>query len=134
MGAKKSVIELRSIQLVQIKESHRQPGRSDGRKKAQRSVTACKALARLYARRKAGIPTGLLRLFAAIPVVTIQVRRRLQGVQPTHKPSGLCPVTFIVGTVLCGLLTSCGILHGSAQIGSDLKPRLGTSISVPLGK
>ena len=32
------------------------------------------------------------------------------------------------------VLAGCGTLHGSAQVGPDLKPRLGTSISVPLGK
>ena len=32
------------------------------------------------------------------------------------------------------LLAGCGMFNAAAQVGPDLKPRLGTSISLPLGK
>jgi hypothetical protein len=42
--------------------------------------------------------------------------------------------SLLLLTALMLTFTGCGTLHGSAQIGTDLKPRSGTSISVPLGK
>jgi hypothetical protein len=42
--------------------------------------------------------------------------------------------SLLLLTALMLTFTGCGTLHGSAQIGTDLKPRIGTSISVPLGK
>ncbi len=42
--------------------------------------------------------------------------------------------TILLGTVLLLTLTGCGMFNASGQIGPDLKPRFGTSVSVPLGK
>jgi hypothetical protein len=56
------------------------------------------------------------------------------GVNPIYRLSLFRRSICLIGILLAGLLGGCGILHGSAQIGSNLKPRLGTSISVPLGK
>jgi hypothetical protein len=36
--------------------------------------------------------------------------------------------------VLLAILSGCGTVNSSAQVGPDLKPRFGTSISLPLGK
>ncbi len=47
-------------------------------------------------------------------------------------PRRSLPLLILAATT--SLLAGCGTLHGSAQVGPDLKPRLGTSISVPLGK
>lgn len=44
---------------------------------------------------------------------------------------------LILGAILLVLLimaTGCGTLHGSAQVGPDLKPHVNTSITFPLGK
>lgn len=39
-------------------------------------------------------------------------------------------VILLVTLLVAG---GCGTLHGSAQIGPDLKPHVGTSITFPLG-
>ncbi len=58
---------------------------------------------------------------------------------PVSARSGACAPTSIAGIHLSLAfallaLTGCGTLHGSAQAGSGMKPRFGTSISLPLGK
>lgn len=49
--------------------------------------------------------------------------------------SFLCRRPALAGLLLPAvlLLGGCGLLHGSARIGPDLRPHVGTSISVPLG-
>ncbi len=40
---------------------------------------------------------------------------------------------FALSVVMLGF-SGCGSLHANAQGGSGMKPRFGTSVSVPLGK
>lgn len=65
--------------------------------------------------------------------VTVRFDHRLAAMRFPSFPAvrSICLLSLVVPAVL--LLTGCGMLHGSAQIGSDLRPHLGTSISVPLG-
>jgi hypothetical protein len=61
----------------------------------------------------------------------------------SHPPSSPPPSDTRVRVQRCLVLlaaflifsefTGCGTLHGWGQVGPDLKPQLGTSVSVPLG-
>ncbi len=45
------------------------------------------------------------------------------------------PRLLAAGLVLLALaLGGCGVFRADAAVGPDLKPRLGTSVSLPLGK
>ena len=58
--------------------------------------------------------------------------------QPVNAiPSGRASTQWwmiLLGTAFLLTLTGCGMFNASGQIGPDLKPRFGTSVSVPLGK
>jgi hypothetical protein len=41
---------------------------------------------------------------------------------------------LFAGGITLASLAGCAMWHGSAEIGPNLKPRLGTSISVPVGR
>jgi len=51
----------------------------------------------------------------------------------TRNPAKL-PLLLLVLAVSACLLAGCGLFRADAQIGPDLKPHLGTSVSLPLGK
>lgn len=45
------------------------------------------------------------------------------------------PRLVAAGLILLALaLGGCGVFHADAAIGPDLKPRLGSSVSLPFGK
>jgi hypothetical protein len=45
-----------------------------------------------------------------------------------------CSILAIAGAVIVASLTACTALNGWAQIGPDLRPSIGSSVSIPLGK
>jgi hypothetical protein len=49
-------------------------------------------------------------------------------------PAGRKLSLVLFCAVLLSVFTGCGFFHGSADVGSDLKPHLGTSVSFPIGK
>ncbi|MEJ1972114.1 MAG: hypothetical protein WDM96_06480 [Lacunisphaera sp.] len=50
-------------------------------------------------------------------------------------PRRFVRLLLLAGLLLAGLgLSGCGLFRADAVVGPDLKPRVGTSVSLPIGK
>ena len=59
----------------------------------------------------------------------------ISSARPHHfAHSQLRPGALMAGVTVLLTLTGCGMFRAEGQVGPDLRPHFGTSVSIPLGK